>query len=403
MAEATRLPLAGYRVLELAHLVAGPVCGMYLADMGAEVIKIESPDGGDASRSIYAATGGGDGMRFLMVNRNKRSVALNIATPEGRALFVDLAARADVVIEAYRGGVAEKLGIDYASLVARNPRLVYCSLSAFGPDGPWHRKPGLDPLVQALSGMMSITGEPSGPPVLSGAPVVDTIGALLATQGVLTALLHRERTGQGQALDVSLLDGALLAQLARLSVFFASGQELGRSGSAHPELTPFQAFATSDGWIYVAVWVEKLWRPFCAAIDRKSLADDPRFATKAERRRHRDALVTELTPVFATRRVSEWMARLEAHDVLCAPVNRHADLLDDPQIAANSTFVEQIHPSAGPIRTMSTPVRLRRTPGGIRTPAPALGQDTAAVLAQLGVDAAALDRLRRAGVIACTA
>jgi crotonobetainyl-CoA:carnitine CoA-transferase CaiB-like acyl-CoA transferase len=204
--------------------------------------------------------------------------------------------------------------------------------------------------------------------VLSGAPVVDTIGALLAAQGVLTALLHRERTGQGKALDVSLLDGALLVELARLCVFFASGQELGRSGSAHPELTLFQAFATSAGWIYVAVWVEKLWRPFCAAIDGKSLADDLRFVTKAERCRHRDALVT-----------------------------------DDPQVAANSTVLEQIHPSAGPIRTMSTPVRFRRTPGGIRTPAPILAQDTAAVFAQLGVDAVALDRLRRAGVIACTA
>jgi crotonobetainyl-CoA:carnitine CoA-transferase CaiB-like acyl-CoA transferase len=236
--------------------------------------------------------------------------------------------------------------------------------------------------------------------VLSGAPVVDTIGALLATQGVLTALLHRERTGEGQALDVSLLDGALLAQVARLAVFFASGQDLGRSGSAHPELTPFQAFATSDGWIYVAVWVEKLWRPFCAAIDRKALADDPRFATKAERRRNRDALVAALAPVFATRSVSEWMERLEAQDVLCAPVNQHGDLLDDPQIAASGSLVEEIHPLAGPIRTTSTSVRLRRTPGGIRTPAPALGQDTAAILGQLGIDAAGLERLRRAGVIA---
>ncbi len=395
-----RLPLSGYRVLELAHLIAGPVCGMYLADMGADVIKVESPDGGDASRSIYSTNAGGEGILFVTVNRNKRSVALNLATPDGRDLFRDLAATADVVIEAYRGGVARKLGIDYEDLVPRNPRLVYCSLSAFGPAGPWSDRPGLDPLVQAMSGLMSLTGEPDGAPVLCGAPVVDTIGALLAGQGVLTALLHRERTGEGQRVDVSLLDGALLAQVARLCVFFGSGTELGRWGSAHPELVPFQAFAAADGWVYVAVWVERLWQPFCAAIGRHDLGADPRFTTKADRRRHRAALTDALAPVFARRTVAEWIAILESHDVLCAPVNRHGDLLGDRQVAASGFLVEQDHPVAGPVRTIATPVRLGSTPGGIRTPAPRLGQDTEAILTGLGLSADDLGRLRRARVIA---
>jgi crotonobetainyl-CoA:carnitine CoA-transferase CaiB-like acyl-CoA transferase len=400
MTTGRRLPLRGYRVLELAHLIAGPVCGMYLADMGADVIKVESPDGGDAARSIYSTSAGGEGILFVTVNRNKRSVAVNLATPEGRDLFRDLAATADVVIEAYRGGVARKLGIDYEDLVPRNPRLVYCSLSAFGPAGPWSDRPGLDPLVQAMSGLMSLTGEADGPPVLCGAPVVDTIGALLAGQGVLTALLHRERTGEGQRVDVSLLDGALLAQVARLCVFFGSGTELGRWGSAHPELVPFQAFEAADGWVYVAVWVERLWQPFCAAIGRADLGADLRFTTKADRRRHRAALIDELAPVFARRTVAAWIAILESHDVLCAPVNTHGDLLGDRQVAASGFLVEQHHPVAGPIRTIATPVRLGGTPGGIRTPAPRLGQDTETILADLGRSADEIDRLRRARVIA---
>ncbi|MBI1734478.1 MAG: CoA transferase [Candidatus Rokubacteria bacterium] len=393
------LPLSGYRVLELAHLIAGPVCGMYLADMGAEVIKVEAPEGGDAARSIYATALGGEGSLFVTVNRNKRSVALDLGHADGREIFLRLAATADVVIEAYRGGVAERLGIDHARLATVNPRLVYCSISAFGPTGPWRERPGLDPLVQALSGLMGVTGEPDRGPVLCGAPVVDTIGALLATQGVLTALLHRERTGQGQRVDASLLDGALLAQAARLCMFFASGREVERSGSAHPELVPFQAFAARDGWIYVAVWVERLWVPFCAAIGRPALAGDPRFATRADRYANRPELIRILGDLFVTRTVADWLETLQARDVLCAPVNRYGDLLGDPRVQASGMIVEQEHPRAGRIRTLNTPVRLEKTPGGIRTPAPALGEDTGAVLESLGVTAAEVARLRGAGVV----
>ena len=396
----TALPLAGYRVLELAHLIAGPACGMYLADMGADVVKIEHPSGGDASRSAYGSQLGGESAVFVTVNRNKRSVALDLARPEGRAVFGRLVARADVVIEAYRGGVAERLGIDWTRLAALNPRLVYCSLSAFGPDGPWRDKPGVDMLVQAMGGLMAVMGEPDGPPVLCGAPVLDTIGALMAGQGIVTALLHRERSGQGQRVDVSLLNGTLLAHAARLSIFLATGEEPGRWGSGHPYIVPFQAFEAGDGWVYVAVWVDRLWTPFCAAIDRPSLAADPRFASRADRLDNRAELTALLAGVFRQRTVADWMARLEARDVLCAPVNRYADLPHDPQVIATRLIVEQEHPRAGRFRTLATPIRLDRTPGGIRTPAPALGEHTDTVLDEAGLAPAEIAALREGGVIA---
>ena len=393
------LPLAGYRVLELAHLIAGPVCGMYLADMGADVVKIEQPTGGDASRTAYGTHVGGESAVFVTVNRNKRSAAIDLARPEGRAAFERLVARADVVLEAYRGGVAERLGIDWARLAPLNPRLVYCSLSAFGPDGPWREKPGVDMLVQAMGGVMAVTGDPDGPPALCGAPVLDTIGSLMAGQGILTALLHRERTGEGQRVDVSLLNGTLLAHAARLSVFLATGEEPGRWGSGHPYLVPFQALQAGDGWVYVAVWVDRLWTPFCEAIGRPELAGDPRFATRADRLGRRAELTALLAEIFRTRTVAEWMSRLEAHDVLCAPVNRYADLPSDPQVIASGMLVEQEHPRAGRLRTLDTAIRFNRTPGGIRTPAPALGEHTDAVLTEAGLESVEVARLRSNRVI----
>jgi len=395
----TTLPLTGYRVLELAHLIAGPACGMYLADMGADVVKIEQPGGGDASRTAYGTHLGAESAVFLTVNRNKRSIALDLARPDGLAAFDRLVARADVVLEAYRGGVAERLGIDWPRLARINPRLVYCSLSAFGPDGPWRDKPGVDMLVQAMGGLMAVMGEPDGPPVLCGAPVLDTVGALMAGQGILTALLHRERTGEGQRVDVSLLAGTLLAHAARLSIFLATGEEPGRWGSGHPYIVPFQAFEASDGWVYVAVWLDRLWAPFCDAIGDPSLARDPRFATRVDRVQRRVELTAELAPVFRTRTVAEWMARLEAHDVLCAPVNRYADLPRDPQIAASRLIVEQEHPRAGRFRTLDTPIRFDRTPGGIRTPAPGLGEHTDVVLGEAGLTVDEIAGLRKSGAI----
>jgi crotonobetainyl-CoA:carnitine CoA-transferase CaiB-like acyl-CoA transferase len=320
----------------------------------------------------------------------------------GRAVFRRLAAGADVVIEAYRGGVAERLGIDWDTLAPLNPRLIYCSISAFGPRGPWREKPGLDSLAQALGGFMAITGERDSGPVLGGAPVADTLGALLAIQGVLTALIARGRTGRGQRVDASLIDGMLLAHTARLSVFHETGESPGRWGSGHPEIVPYRAFAAKDAWLFVAVWVERLWSPFCAAIGRERLAEDPRFAARRDRLKNRAELDAILAEVFLQRTVAEWMDILERADVLCAPINDYADLLRHPQVMASDMIVEQDHPRAGRFKTIATPVKLGATPGSIRTPAPALGEHSRDVLGEAGFTRDEIDALAASGTIHIT-
>jgi len=391
--------LEGVRVLELAHLIAGPTCGMYLADMGAEVIKVESRESPDASRTVYGIARAGEGILHLTVNRNKRALCIDLGKPMGREAFYRLVRTADVVLEGYRNGVAEKLGIDYATLGPLNSRLVYCSLSAFGPDGPWRNKPGLDALAQAVGGIMAVTGEAEGGPALVGAPVVDTIGGLLATQGILTALIARGRTGEGQRVDVSLLDGALLSHLARLSVFHETGVPIGRYGSGHPNLVPYQAFHARDGWIFLAVWKDDTWRPFCAAAGRPELADDPRFAARADRLANRKELTALLEVAIAGRTVEEWMTALEPLDVLCAPINDYAQLVRHPAVLATGLIVEQEHPRAGRFTTMATAVKLEKTPGTIRTGAPAMGEHSREILGEAGLTAAELDALAADGII----
>jgi crotonobetainyl-CoA:carnitine CoA-transferase CaiB-like acyl-CoA transferase len=392
-------PLEGVRVLELAHLIAGPTAGMYLADMGADVIKVESREAPDASRSVYGVARAGEGILHLTVNRNKRALCLDLRKPAGRETFYRVVKTADVVLEGYRNGVAERLGIDYATLAPLNPRLIYCSVSAFGPEGPWREKPGLDALAQAVGGLMAVTGEVEGGPALVGAPVVDTIGGLLAAQGILTALIGRGRTGQGQRVDVSLLDGVLFSHLARLSVFHETGVPLGRYGSGHPNLVPYQAFRARDGWIFVAVWRDETWAPFCAAVGRPELADDARFGARADRLANRKELEALLESIIAGRTIEEWMAALEPIDVLCAPVNDYAQLVRHPAVRATNMIVEQDHPRAGRFTTMATPVKLGKTPGTIRTGAPALGEHSREILLEAGVTAAEIDDLAAARII----
>lgn len=400
MADPLRPPLHGVRVLELAHLIAGPICGMYLADMGADVVKVESREAPDAGRSVYPrAVRNGEGVLHLTVNRNKRAICLDVKRPEGRDAFRRLAAWADVIIEGFRGGVTERLGIDYDSVKGANPRLIYCSISAFGPDGPWREKPGLDALAQALGGLMAITGEPDGGPLLCGAPVADTLGGMLAIQGVLTALIARAASGQGQRVDASLLNGVLFAQTARLSVFHETGEPLPRYGSGHPEIVPYQAFPAQDGWLFVAVWVDRLWEPFCKAVGLDALASDPRFAARADRLAHRGELEAILAPVFRARPVAHWMEALEQADVLCAPINDYPGLVRHPQIVAAGFIAEQDHPRAGRFKTIATPVRLEKTPGTIRSPAPALGEHSRDVLAEAGFTAAEIEALAERRII----
>jgi crotonobetainyl-CoA:carnitine CoA-transferase CaiB-like acyl-CoA transferase len=399
MTDSTVRALGGVRVLELAHLIAGPTCGMYLADMGADVIKVESRDSPDASRTVYGIARAGEGILHLTVNRNKRALCLDLKKPLGREAFYRVVKTADVVLEGYRNGVAEKLGIDYVSLRPMNPRLIYCSVSAFGPEGPWRSKPGLDALAQAVGGLMAVTGDTDGGPALVGAPVVDTIGGLLAAQGILTALIARGKTGEGQRVDASLLDGVLLSHLARLSVFHETGAALPRYGSGHPNLVPYQAFRASDGWIFLAVWKDATWRPFCIAANRPELADDPRFATRADRLANRKELTALLEVAIAGRTIDEWMAALEPIDVLCAPVNDYAQLVRHPAVQATGMIVQQEHPRAGRFTTMATAVKLDKTPGTIRTGAPGLGEHSREVLAEAGLTPAEVDALAEQGIL----
>jgi len=391
--------LEGVRVLELAHLIAGPTCGMYLADMGADVIKVESREAPDASRTVYGIARAGEGILHLTVNRNKRALCLDLGNPLGREAFYRVVKTADVVLEGYRNGVAEKLGIDYATLRPMNPRLIYCSVSAFGPEGPWRSKPGLDALAQAVGGLMAVTGETDGGPALVGAPVVDTIGGLLAVQGILTALIARGRTGEGQRVDVSLLDGVLLSHLARLSVFHETGVPIPRYGSGHPNLVPYQAFRARDGWIFLAVWKDATWRPFCDVAGQPALADDPRFATRAGRLANRKELTALLEIAIAGRTIEEWMAALEPIDMLCAPINDYAQLVRHPAVLATGMIVEQEHPRAGRFTTMAPAVKLEKTPGTIRTGAPALGEHSREILGEAGLAPAELDALAAQGII----
>lgn len=392
-------PLTGYRVIECAQLIAGPFCGMLLADMGADVIKIEQPGMGDLSRNMYSAKLGGEGVLFLCSNRNKRSVTLDLASPEGREIFRRLVATSDVFIEGFRGGVAERLGIGYEELRPINPQIIYCSISGFGPAGPHREKPAMDAVLQAWGGIMAITGEPGGGPLLCGTAIADITGSLLAGQGILLALLHRERTGTGQRVDAALLDGMVYAITPRISVFFATGENLTPQGSAHPEVVPYQAFEAKDGWLFMSVWSDKTWPAFCDAIGRPSLGTDPRFGSAIGRREHRGELVSVLKEAFLQRTVKEWMSLLERADVLCAPVNRFSDLMEDAQVRANQMIVEQEHPTAGRIPITGIPIKLSATPGTIRTPAPLLGQHTREVLSGIGYSEEELSSFAEKGVI----
>src|SRR5262249_21278095 len=280
-------PLDGVRVLELAHLIAGPTGGMYLADMGADVIKVESREAPDASRSVYGVARAGEGILHLTVNRNKRALCLDLQTRAGREAFLRVVKAADVVLEGDRNGVAEKLGIDYATLAPMNPRLIYCSVSAFGPEGPWRAKPGLDALAQAVGGLMAVTGEAGGGPVLGGAPVGDTIGGLPAPPGLLLGPVRRGRPRPGARLGISALSPR---HRAGLSAFHETGEPLPRYGSGHPNLVPYQAFQARDGWIFVAVWRDETWAPFCEATGHPGLALDARFTTRADRVTNRKEL-----------------------------------------------------------------------------------------------------------------
>jgi crotonobetainyl-CoA:carnitine CoA-transferase CaiB-like acyl-CoA transferase len=393
------LPLDGIRVLDFTRHMAGPYGTVTLSDFGADVIKVESVPSGDPSRRIGTAFVGGESGLFLMWNRGKRSVALDLASPDGLAAARRIAATCDVVFESYRPGVADEIGIGWEDLSTENPGLVYVSVSAFGPTGPLVPYPGTDPVVQAMSGVMSVTGERDGGPVLCGVPIADFTGAMLGAQAAMLGLLARERTGRGQHIDVSMLYGLMSALTTRLASFWAEGEDPARWGSEHSVVAPYQAFATADGHAVAGVWGGRDgWERFCAAVDRPDLLDDPRFAENVDRVRNRDALTAELTPVFAARPTAEWEERFNRTRALFGPVLSFSQLFAHPQVVAAGLEQEVVHPTAGPVPMLGPVIAMSDTPGRIAAPPPLLGQHTRSVLSEAGYGAGEIDDLLADGV-----
>lgn len=392
-------PLAGVRVVDVSRMQAGPLATMVLGDMGADVVKIEPIGKGDHMRRMGIHYLGPENTYFLSVNRSKRGVAVDLRSAEGIAIVRQLARTADVFVENFRPGVVAKMGLDYATLAGDNPRLVYCSVSAFGQGGPLGHKPGIDPVLQGFSGLMSVTGERGGPPAMVGAPVVDTMAAMLAVQGVVMALFARERSGLGQKVELSLLDAALVLLTPREGPYFASGTAPERWGSAHAQHVPHQAFETRDGWLNVDVIDDEAWRRLCVAVGRPEWADDPRYARNKARLDRRAEVVAMLEPIFQERTSGEWVDLLERQEVIAGPVHTLDQALSHPQVLHNQMVVSAEHPAAGTVRMLGMPLHFSRTPGAVRRPPPLLGQHTDEVLGEFGYSAAAIADLRARGIV----
>ncbi|WP_030902799.1 CaiB/BaiF CoA transferase family protein [Streptomyces sp. NRRL F-5126] len=391
--------LSGLRVLDLSRILSGPMATMVLADLGADVIKIEDTARGDDTRQWGPPFQGPESAYFLSANRNKRGIRVDLKHPRGLDLVRRVAEGADVLVENFRPGTAARLGLGYQELAELNPRLIYASISGYGQTGPWSARPGYDAIAQAQSGMMSITGEPDGAPVRPGVPTADIGAGMWATIGVLAALHARERTGRGQHVDVSLFDGQLAWLTYVAGGYFATGELPRPLGSAHPTIVPYQALATADGHLMVAVGNDRLWLRFTTALGVPELADDPRFRGNPDRVEHRAELLPLLEAVLAGKSRAHWAAELDAAGVPCAPIATVAEALEGEQARARGMVAEIDHPTAGRLRTLGSPLKLSATPPAVRTPPPTLGQHTEQVLAELGYAGPEIADLRACGAV----
>lgn len=391
--------LSDLLVLDLTRILSGPFATMTLADLGADVIKIEQPGQGDDTRQWGPPFQGEEAAYFLSVNRNKRSLAVDLKSPEGLAAVRRLALKADVLVENFRPGTAARLGLGYEELSKQNPGLVYASISGYGQTGPDAQRPGYDAIAQARSGIMSVTGEADGPPVRVGVSSADLVAGMWATIGVLAALHERNRTGLGQWVDISLLDGSVSWLTYVSSGYFASGEIPRRYGSAHPTIAPYQAFPTADGFVMIAVGNDALWRRFTAALDRPDLGADERFISNPQRVAHREVLIPLLEQILLTAPTAEWVRRLDEAGVPVGPIQTVDQAVRDPQVLARGMVAELDHPTAGPLKVVGCPVRLSRTPASVRTAPPLLGQHTEEVLADLGLDPQAISSLHSSGAV----
>lgn len=392
-------PLAGIKVVEVGVAMAGPFCAMMLADYGADVVKIERVEQGDDSRSWPPFFHDALGHYFASANRNKRSVAVDLKRAEGVEVVRRLIAQADVVVDNYRVGALARAGLAYEGLASMNPRLIYCSISGFGVSGPQSGEPANDLFMQAFSGGMSITGEVAGGPVKMGLSVADLGAGMLGTIGILMALEARHRTGQGQRVDTSLLEGQLAMLSYHLTKFFASGEVPGPSGSGALTSPIYRAFKASDDWIVISAFNDRMYRDLCGALERPEWADDPRFCSARQRADHRDLLIGLISEVMATDTVASWEARLKRAGVPCSPIKRIDKVVTDEQVLARDMVVELDLPGLGPIRMAGLPLKFSDTPGRLERHPPRLGQHTAEVMRQLGYTDAAIANLAARDVV----
>ncbi len=393
------LALGGVKVIDLTHFLAGPFCTMLLGDMGADVIKIEKPDGGDDTRRAGPPFVNGESAAFLGINRNKRSIVLDLKSAACVEVVRRMLKDADVFVQNLRPGTAERLGLGYQEVHALNPALVYCTISGYGSTGPYKDRPNFDLIAQGMSGLMSVTGHPGGPPAKVGVPITDLNAGMYAAYGILSAYVSRLRTGKGQQVDTSLLEAGIAYTFGESAVFFESGRVPGPTGSAHPLAAPYQALATSDGYVNVGAPNQTNWERLCEVIGRLDLLEDVRFASNAARVENRDALIDAMQPTFAGRTTAEWIGAMETVGIPCGPIKDMAEVYSDAQVIARDMVVEMEHPVAGTVRNIGFPVKLTATPAAVRMPAPTLGQHTEEVLAEYGYSQDEVAAFRDANIV----
>ncbi len=393
-------PLTGIKVLDLSQTVAGPLCSMRLADMGAEVIKVEIPGRGDGLRHWGPPFLGGEGVYFLGLNRNKKSITLNLKSQKGKEIFFKILMESDVLIENFRPGTMERLGLEYEAIKRKNPRIIYCRISGYGQNGPYYKRGGYDLIAQGESGIMLVTGEEERPPSKVGIAVVDFGTGMNAAFGVLAALLAREKIGSGQIVDVALFDTAVYwMTFQQIGAYLASKKPPKRLGTAHPVAAPYEAYKTKDIYITIGCSADRNWKKLCKLLGKNELVNDPKFITNPKRVENSKKLTAILSKVFSTKKGDEWLQELREVGIPCGPVNTLDKVISDPQVIHRNMLVQIQHPTAGIIKVPGIPVKLSKTPGEIKTPPPKLGQHTKEILQEIGYSEEEIEEFQASNVI----
>ena len=391
--------LQGIRVLDLTRALAGPFCTLMLGDYGADVIKIEIPGMGDDTRHWGPPFIGDESAYFLSINRNKRSLTLNFKEPRAKEIFLRMAREADVVVENFTPGVMSRFGLDYETVKGTNPRIVYCSISGFGQDGPYRDRPAYDQIMQGIGGIMSVTGGPDDDPQKVGIAIADIGAGMWAAFAIMAAIRHRDQQGEGQYIDISMMDAQVAWLTYQAGYFFANGEPPKRLGAAHPNLVPYQAFMCGDGkYLNVAVGSERIWQRFCQGMGLEDLRDNPDYAANVDRVRNRAALVPKLQELFLTRSTAEWVGALIPAGVPCGPINDLVDVFADPQLLHRQMYLEMPHPTLGSVKQTGIPIKFSLTPGGLDRPPPLLGEHTREILGGLGYSGFEIDELANESV-----